>query len=616
MKKFKDILKKWNSAIKNCLTQVKEYFKNHKWQLFVYIFLLVISIVVIECVFIELDKPDEVTYSEFRDDLESGKIDTLYYTASDEMMRYTLLNNETEKMSTKEREEYKYPKENWRMTKYPAGEDFRKEILEYNVNIVVKSFEPKSPQIIATVAGVTLPLLFFVWLLRYATGGVGSIDEKLLFKTTDIRFSDVIGHDEVISDLKYTVELLKDPTKGSKLGAQPPRGILFCGEPGTGKTLLAKAIAGESGVPFIYINASNFVELYVGVGAKRVRSIFKEAKKVAPCIIFIDEIDAIGKKRGGVNSHSEIDQTLDALLQEMDGFDTTSGIFVIAATNMADKLDKALVRSGRFDRKVVVAPPRDWKVRLELFEHYLKDTPKSETIDLKSLSKQTSGFTGADINSIVNESKLIAMMRDSDVVDTCDIEEAIDKKIFDGNRSKKEQYYKDKEIVAYHEAGHAVVTYLLGKPIARVSIIGSTSGVGGFVMQSESKSQFTLKGDLEKQVMISFGGRCSEAIKFDDISTGAQSDISKATSILHSYVMKYGFSKKFGMVDVDVLIQNRIAVGDEVASIVSDLSKELEEKTMKLLQDNYSLVEILADSLLSLETISGDDVKEILTKEV
>lgn len=588
--------------------------KKNKKTFICLLILLSVSLVIVDIALSDYDKPEEVTYSEFMSDLKGGNIDTIYYSSNEEMMRYTLLNDETREMTQSERDKYNYDKDSWRMTKYPANEDFRKEMLSYDVNLVVRSFQPISFSIIAVLANLLLPILLFILLYKSILMGTGKLNKESLIQESDVRFSDVIGHDEIIKDLQFIVELMKDPSKGEKLGASTPRGMLFSGEPGTGKTLLAKAIAGESGVPFLYMNASSFIELYVGTGAKRVRELFKEAKKNAPCIIFIDEIDAVGKKRNSFGSNSEDHQTINALLQEMDGFNSRDGIFVIAATNNAESLDKALVRSGRFDRQVVVSPPKDWTVRKKLFEHYLEDTTVASDLNLDSISKQTTGFTGADICAIVREAKIVAVMKDRDAVTTEDIEEAIDKKIFKGNRSDKEQYDKDKELVAYHEAGHAVVTYLLGCPIARASIIGSTSGVGGFVMQAEKKSQFYTKTELENQIMIAYGGRCSEEIAFSEVTTGASSDITQATNIIQSYILKYGFLKKFGMLDIDVLGQNNMINSEEVLSLMSELSRELEEKTLTLLKKNYYLVTVLAVRLLESETLSGDEIKELLSR--
>lgn len=560
------------------------------------------------------NKPDEVDYAEFLSDLNSGRIDTIYYSSDEEFMRYTLYNEDTINMSKSEREDYEYDKEYWRMTQYPAQEDFRKEMLEKGVSLQVKSFEPVTLVLIQLLVTLLLPFLFFFIIIRYVYSGVGKTKLDDLIQTSDVKFSDVIGHDEVIDDLKFIVSLLKDPDKGKKLGAKVPRGILFSGNPGTGKTLLAKAIAGEGGVPFIYMNASNFIELYAGTGAKRVRELFKIAKKHEPCVLFIDEIDAIGGKRGSHGNISENDQTINALLQEMDGFKDKGNIFVIAATNSPDILDKALIRAGRFDRQVVIGSPRDWKVRKDLFDFYLKDCKVCDDVNTEVLSKQLVGFTGADINSVVNESKLIAMMKESEYIDMNALEEAIDKIIFKGNKSKTEGFKHDKEIVAYHEAGHAIMTYLLGEPIARATIAGTISGVGGVVFRQEKDSQFLTNIDLENQICISYAGRCAERIKFGTVTTGAASDISQATNVILSYIEKYGFNNKFGMLDMEILHNQSLIDNSYIVTLMSEMAVECENKTNDLLNKNFNLVEILASKLLECETLSGDGILELISQ--
>lgn len=578
------------------------------------VILLLLTLVTVDIVYHERNKPSKVDYAEFIKDLESGSIDTIYYTRDDEMMRYTLYNEETRGMSKEEREDYKYDKEYWRMTPYPAQEDFRKEMLEQGVSLCVKSFEPVSVAILSTLISLALPFLLFFMLLKLVYGNMQGLKEEDLLQTSDVRFSDVIGHDEVIDDLKFIVKLLKDSSLGDDLGAEVPRGILLSGDPGTGKTLLAKAVAGESEVPFIYMNASNFIELYVGTGAKRVRDLFRLAEKNQPCVIFIDEIDAIGQERGNNRGTSENDQTINALLQEMDGFKDKGSIFVIAATNNPDKLDKALVRAGRFDRQVIVRPPKDWTVRQQLFEFYLKDCKISDDVNTEVLSKQLVGFTGADISAVVNESKLICMMQDSEYLKMEHLEEAIDKIVFKGNRSKSEGYHKDKEIVAYHEAGHATVSYLLGEPIARASIIGTTGGVGGAVFRQESDSQFQTNKGLEDYLCIAYAGRCAERLKFDVVTTGASNDITQGTSIILNYIEKYGFNQQFGMLDMEVLHNRNLIDNSYIVELMSKMAVDFEEKTMTLLQDNFDLVEILAGKLLECETLSGEAIEELFSQ--
>lgn len=593
----------------------KRLWKKHKAYIIALLIFTVIGASVAEQAVYKANEPKFVTYDKFEKDLDAGKIDTIYYNNSEEYMRYTLLNDNTKKLSLEERREYKdYEKSDWRMTTYPAYEDFRKDALKNDTLLVVKSFQPNTLAILISLLPMVLLIYLFVGMFNVMRKSIhmGEIKDEDLIQKSSIKFSDVVGHDEVVEDVKFIVSLMKDPKLGEATGARVPKGVLFSGEPGTGKTLLAKAIAGEAGVPFIYMNASNFVEMYVGLGAKRVRELFKAARKHKPCIIFIDEIDAVGGSRLK-STNSENNQTLNALLQEMDGFSTEEGIIVIGATNTPEKLDKALVRSGRFDRKIEIHPPKDWKVRKQIFEHYLKDKKVSSDVDIEVLSKQVAGFTGADIESIVNESALITAMHNEEIITNEYIEEAIDKVVFKGNRSKDKEVSADKEIVAYHEAGHAVTSYLLGIDIARASIIGTTSGVGGAVFQQESDSQFLTDVDFLNKIKVCYGGRASESIKFNKVTTGASNDITQATHLIQKFVQRYGFDKEFGLLDVGVL--EKYIDTDIVLSKFSKLSNKLYSETVELLETNYYLVEVLAQKLLKLETLSGDNIKEILDFE-
>lgn len=593
------------------------YLKNlKKSYIIAVVILLFIVWVGIDSYYSEKNEPEHVNYTQFVKDLKAGKIDTVYYNTQREYMRYTLLNKDTKKMSYKERKKYKYDNKYWRMTEYPSYDNFRRDVLLTDTYVVLRTFDPVSTTVLTLVGTLAIPVLFVVMLFgiyKSSLGGALSRRKRGDFiQTSDVKFDNVIGHDELKNDLQFIVKMLKNPKLGSKTGARLPKGILFSGSPGTGKTLLAKAIAGEANVPFLYADASAFVEMYVGLGAKRVRELFDIAKKNTPCIIFIDEIDAIGGKRRESGGTTEHDQTLNALLQEMDGFSTQSGIFVIGATNTPDKLDKALIRSGRFDRKVEVNPPKDWRVRKQIFEYYLRGKKLSESADLGVVSKQTVGFTGADIEAVVNEASIISAMRDSDTISMEDIESAVDKQIFKGNRSKDKRESNDRVVVAYHEAGHAVVSYLLGIKLARVSIIGTTSGVGGAVFQQESDSQFKTNEDFINDIKICYGGRASEEIKFKTITTGASSDITKATELLNGYIQRYGFDNDFGLLDMDVLKDNMLIEADTMLSKMSELSRKFYKDTVNLLSENYGLVEVLAKKLLEVETLSADNIYELL----
>lgn len=593
------------------------YLKNlKKSHIIAVVILLFIVWVGIDSYYSEKNEPEHVNYTQFVKDLKAGKIDTVYYNTQREYMRYTLLNKDTKKMSYKERKKYKYDNKYWRMTEYPSYDNFRRDVLLTDTCVVLRTFDPVSTTVLTLVGTLAIPVLFVVMLFgiyKSSLGGALSRRKRGDFiQTSNVKFDNVIGHDELKDDLQFIVKMLKNPKLGSKTGARLPKGILFSGSPGTGKTLLAKAIAGEANVPFLYADASAFVEMYVGLGAKRVRELFDIAKKNTPCIIFIDEIDAIGGKRRESGGTTEHDQTLNALLQEMDGFSTQSGIFVIGATNTPDKLDKALIRSGRFDRKVEVNPPKDWRVRKQIFEYYLRGKKLSESADLGVVSKQTVGFTGADIEAVVNEASIISAMRDSDTIGMEDIESAVDKQIFKGNRSKDKRESNDRVVVAYHEAGHAVVSYLLGIKLARASIIGTTSGVGGAVFQQESDSQFKTNEDFINDIKVCYGGRASEEIKFKTITTGASSDITKATELLNGYIQRYGFDNDFGLLDMDVLKDNMLIEADTMLSKMSELSRKFYKDTVNLLSENYSLVEVLAKKLLEVETLSADNIYELL----
>lgn len=561
-------------------------------------------------------KPEEIEYTEYERLLEDDKIDIIKYdpTSSDKMTLY-LQNEDTKIMTLDEKKTYVYPIEDTKITLYPANEDFRKEVLAHNVYLVWDK-SANTAEILSFLLSIAFPVIMIILFYNIMKKS-GSVDkEDDLLQTSSVKFTDVIGLDEILGDVQFITKLINKPDMCADIGARVPKGILLCGEPGTGKTLIARAIAGEAGVPFIYANASSFIEMFVGLGAKRVRNVFAVAKKNAPCIVFIDEIDAIGTKRGSRKGTSENDQTINALLQEMDGFTGREGIFVIAATNRVDELDNAITRTGRFDRIINVNPPRDWKVRQEIFKFYLDKLKTDETLDLETISRQTTGFTGSDIATICNEAGIVALMNDKNAVDMGCMEEAIDKHIFKGNRTKgKEEFKNDKRIVAYHESGHAVMNFLVGQHISRASIIANTSGVGGVVFGADQDSYFTTKKQFEDKVMVCFAGRISEQLKFGSITTGASNDITQATQIIKNYVGKYGFDDEFGLIDMSIMHNDSLIKDDNILNRVQQIAKDLYERANSLLKDNYTLVEKLAIELLDKETMSGKEIIELLTQE-
>lgn len=595
----------WKDLIKWC--------KEH-WKLVLITTIGVVAayLVIFFCFFYDSTEIKEVSYNQFLDYVETGAVDTVYYNKNVEYITFTMYNDDTRGLSKEERKDYNYKNEDKRKVLNPNKDTFREDMLLKDVNIV-KTDDNKEliSAILSLITTIAIYIIIIKLMMSIMVPG-SNINEKDMIQKTDVTFDDIIGHDEIINDVKFITELIKHPEKGEKIGAKLPHGILLEGPPGTGKTLIAKAIAHEADVPFINQNASGFIEMYVGLGAKRVRSLFKLAKKKAPCIIFIDEIDAIGVARDSKNSHSENEQTINALLQEMDGFGTADNIFVIAATNRADALDKALVRSGRFDRRIVVNPPRDWTVRRDLFNHYLDKYKVADDLDIDTLAKQTSGFTGADIAMVCNEASIIAVMADSEVINKDDLESAIDRKIFRGNRSKAETDTLDRQIVAYHEAGHAVMTWLLGRPIARASIQSTTSGVGGAVFREDTTSKFTSDKDLRELVMIAYAGRASEDIKFKSLSDGASNDITKATEMMTEYIERLGFDDDFGLLDMGVLSREHLLDSKDITKKLSQMSKELYTECKQKLNDNYDKVETLARSLLDCNTLSGDEIDKLL----
>lgn len=604
------------------MNNLKRFFRDKKnvYMLIVLIFMIWLCVSMFKWMIKSnvTEEHQEILWDEFMELAENGDIDTIYYDGDNsEYLEFTLLNDETRNMSRKEREDYNYPESSWRKTLNPKTKDvggLRATLVEMGVNIRYKT-QVDVLDTLSTMASLVLVVAMIILMIKLVGGSVKGFTEEDVLKRSNVRFENVIGQEEVLDDLKFIAKLIRNPSIGKQLGVKPPKGILLVGPPGTGKTLTAKAVAGEAGVPFISVSGSDFKEKFVGVGASRIRQLFRIAKKNAPSILFIDEIDAVGASRDSRQvTTSEDTQTINALLKEMDGFSGRDGVFILAATNHPDKLDPALRRSGRFDREVTINPPRDWHVRRQLLDLYYKDKAVGDDVDFDSLAKQMTDFTGADIEAIANESGIIALVNDKEYIDRDSIEEAIDKKVFNGNRSKSERFKKDKEITAYHEAGHAVMTYLVGENISRASIIGTTSGVGGAVFGEDRESVFLTKDGIKGKIKICFAGRASENIKFGDVTTGASKDITQATRYMLNYVQRFGFDEDFGLLDSNVLQNYGFQCGEEQTKHLSDMSKRLYDDTLSQLSKAYPLVEALAEALLEEETLSGDAVVAILKK--
>ncbi len=487
--------------------------------------------------------------------------------------------------------------------------------------------------------GILIIFFIFWFLLMSGNQGAGGGGGKAMsfgksrakmINPTDknkVTFDDVAGVDEEKEELQEIVEFLKNPKKYTDMGARIPKGVLLVGHPGTGKTLLAKAVAGEAGVPFFIISGSDFVEMFVGVGASRVRDLFDEAKRKAPCIVFIDEIDAVGRQRGAGlgGGHDEREQTLNQLLVEMDGFSANEGVIVLAATNRPDVLDKALLRPGRFDRQIVVSNP-DVKAREQILEVHSRKKKLSDDVDLKTIAKNTSGFSGADLENVLNEAALLAARRNLDRIGMAEIEDAMVKVTMGPEKRTRVRSDKEQKLVAFHEAGHAVVSRFLPTqdPVHQISIV-PRGMAGGYTMYrpTEDKS-FMSRTEMVENIISLLGGRVAEKLELDDISTGASNDIERATKIARDMVTKYGMSERIGTITLgqnqeEVFLGRDFAqskeYSEETANIIDEEVKSIIDfaykKAAEILQANMDKLNTVANILLEKEKIDGEEFAQI-----
>ncbi|MCQ1530400.1 ATP-dependent zinc metalloprotease FtsH [Lutispora saccharofermentans] len=444
-------------------------------------------------------------------------------------------------------------------------------------------------------------------------------------KSTGVTFNDVAGQEEAKESLKEIVDFLHSPGRYTKIGAKLPKGALLVGPPGTGKTLLAKAVAGEAKVPFFTLSGSDFVEMFVGVGAARVRDLFKQTEKQAPCIVFIDEIDAIGKSReGNIGGNDEREQTLNQLLAEMDGFDSSKGVVILAATNRPEVLDKALLRPGRFDRRVIVDKP-DLKGREEILKVHSKNIVMDEGVNLKEIALATAGAVGADLANMVNEAALRAVRMGRDKVRQDDLFEAVETVIAGKEKKDRVMGQNEKNLVAFHEVGHALASALQKKtqPVHKITIIPRTMGALGYTMQMPEEEKFLMtKDEITEQIVVLLAGRAAEELVFNEITTGASNDIERATQLARQMVTMYGMSDKFGMMGLES-IQNRYLDGRPVQNCSSETSAEVDrevqeilkncyEKAKDLLKENMEALGKISSYLIQKETIMGDEFMDIL----
>ena len=594
--------------------------QTNKWIVKICVLIIIYCIAILGDVWIlrQNERYKTVPYEEFQKDLKDGKIDTVYVDAHDIDVKFSLLNDKTKNLSLDDRNKIPLSKKEVYRTSYPYNSnDFSMEVIQNGAQFIVKSLyiQPVFVNFITTILAFILPIYaMYLLMIKIVDRQFGFSTQKSVLKpelTSHVRLSDVIGQDEVIDELKTELRLMREQDTYSSLHVRPSKGILLLGPPGTGKTMIAKALANEAHMNFYYVNSSAFIDRFVGMGAKNIRDTFKTARENQPCILFFDEIDAIGMSRDTNMGNQEGIQTLNALLQELDGFKTSDQVFVIAATNREDHIDPALLRSGRFDRKITINPPKNAAVRKKLFEKYL-GTACDETVNLDAISKQTSGFTGADIAQIANEAKLISVQNGLTSVSQNALEDAIDKFLLKGNKTKT-SHTKDLSIVSFHECGHALSMILSGLPVARISIIPNTSGVGGMVVREDQDHMFLTKDQLEKEIISLYAGRAAEELIFgrDFITNGASNDISVAKEQLKSYVLDYGFSEKIGMAETED--------SDAVQEEINRLSFVFYNKAKNELKEHLDVLKEMQKVVLKEETMDGGKltsfVQELLQKE-
>lgn len=580
----------------------------------------------------------EYTYNEFISFVEEGKVDTVQINLDETSFMFTLKDENTNNSenvddaeSTKDTETTEttettdvetllknnslVPVEKVYTCSNPKTENFKEYLLLHDIEVVETETNPNSFGIYDILRLlITFGLLFYMFKVMMP----GMDSNKLVKKVPDITFDDVAGQEETKKELAFIVEFLKNPEKMKEAGARMPKGIILYGPPGTGKTLIARAIAGTARVPFYSASGSDFVEMYVGLGAKRVRSLFQEAKKNTPCIVFIDEIDAVGGKRG-INSHSEKDQTINALLTELDGFEKNTGIITICATNRVEDLDSALIRPGRFDKHIAVPLP-DKEDRRKLFDLYMRDKKVAEDVSTDDLVNSTTGFSGADIEALVNDSALEAATQARVIITRNDFDTAFFKMVMRGHK-KENQSSRDKEelkLVAWHEAGHTLVTKLLtDDEVSKVTILASTSGAGGVTFRNPPETGLQSRNYIEESIKIMYGGRAAEEILNNGdrglVTTGASNDIIQATKLIKHYLLYFGMDDSIGMINLEEFNKNTMTgITDDARKKATELSNRLYKETLNLLNTNKEVLEALANALLEKETLSSEEIDEII----
>lgn len=590
----------------------------------------------------------EISYSEFIKKVDEGAFYKVRISSED-IYAYEKGTpfNPDEKVDLKSEEDIKNVFKSFQMSqdniyhivKIPDDKDLVNRLIEKgNIEVIGVKASILMDVIISFAPFLILWLLIGMFARRMSggAGGIGNIfsvgqskAKRYMQKETGVTFKDVAGEDEAKESLQEIVDFLHNPKKYTYVGAKLPKGALLVGPPGTGKTLLAKAVAGEAKVPFFSMTGSDFVEMFAGVGASRVRDLFKQAKVAAPCIVFIDEIDAIGRSRdtrAGSGADSEREQTLNQLLSEMDGFEINNGIMVMAATNRPEILDQALLRPGRFDRRIVVEKP-DLKGRINILKVHAKDVKLDDTVDFEEIALSTSGAVGADLANMINEAAITAAKAKREKVCQQDLKDAVEVVLVGKEKKDRILSKEERKIVSYHEVGHALVTALQKhtEPVQKITIVPRTMGALGYVLQTpEEEKYLNTKKELEEKLVVFLSGRAAEDIVFDTITTGAANDIEQATKLARAMVTQYGMSEKFGLMGLatshSMYLENGVDMncGDETATQVDaevqKMLKEAFEKAKKLLRENREALDKIAEYLIEKETITGKEFMKLFTE--
>ncbi len=558
----------------------------------------------------------EVTYTEFMQDVQDGKVtkveldsDRIYFELkNDKYVKYYTGNVQDERMY----EELDN-----------AGVTYSRKVVDTTTYVLSSILSFVLPMVLM----VAVMMIFYRYAFKGGGGvmGVGKSNAKLYVQNkTGVTFKDVAGQEESKESLKEIVDFLHNPEKYTKIGAKLPKGALLVGPPGTGKTLLAKAVAGEANVPFFSLSGSDFVEMFVGVGASRVRDLFKQAQQNAPCIIFIDELDAIGKSRDSrFGGNDEREQTLNQLLAEMDGFDSSKGIIILAATNRPEILDKALLRPGRFDRRIIVERP-DLRGRIDVLKVHAKNVCMDETVDFREIALATSGAVGSDLANIINEAALMAVRNGRNAVSQSDLFESVEVVI--AGKAKKDRVLsaEERRIVSYHEVGHALVAALQKntEPVQKITIIPRTMGALGYVMQVPEEEKYLMsEKQIREELVTMLAGRAAESIVFDSVTTGASNDIEQATKLARAMITQYGMSEKFGLIGLTTVEDQYLggratlncgeATAAQIDQEVMKILKEAYDKALALLADNRDCLDKIAAFLIERETITGKEFMKI-----